>query len=589
MHSVLRINELVDLICTELQACHAEASLARLAQTCRALADAPLDALWHTQNTSFNLFRILDEASWKNYMSPQCPMTQRDLDALTRYTRRIRKLICHSGSGSNVKDFVWQGPMFEALAAQPAAQGLFTNLRGLIYDLASPPGRSSRPWISPFLGPSLRSVIVPMFRKEVAVALGASDCTPNLTNLELCVENLDDTSYMSEEMLTIIPRLRDIKALTLYRLSPDSFRQLAELQHLVELQFMLPGWYNHDEPSALSCLVARTLKFAALSILSIELDEECQDWIQLRHLFHALNVPRLGGLYISSKTGLERWEILDELFTDFAQLVPARNIMELSCSVSAENAENAPRARPYSAMFLRPLFCFSELRVLDIRLPSGIDLDDRMMTDLAQAWPRVYTLRLGRVEPESTPATRELIANAPRPRTTLLGLRALSQHCIRLRELTLAVDVTLPASDSWGASSNSNEHLFPGFPPEFFEKPTPACVLDTFNAGESPIHEDPIDVAWALCAMFPILRKVTTMDDPAEPSEEDEEEAEVGMAVDDARWQVFEEYLKRWRKVEKLFESHTLLGFMHGGTRSYAELKQKLDAQSGASGTQSTA
>ncbi|KAJ7840905.1 hypothetical protein B0H13DRAFT_1636058 [Mycena leptocephala] len=87
-------------------------------------------------------------------------------------------------------------------------------------------------------------------------------------------------------------------------------------------------------------------------------------------------------------------------------------------------------------IFFIPLLRFIELRVLRIRVPSGHDLDDATIYDMARSWPRIEELIFGS-------------AARINPRCTLLALRHLSQHCplLEMLELTLDASSVPPQSD----------------------------------------------------------------------------------------------------------------------------------------------
>jgi hypothetical protein len=85
---------------------------------------------------------------------------------------------------------------------------------------------------------------------------------------------------------------------------------------------------------------------------------------------------------------------------------------------------------PHPGHFFRPLFAFTELRIVDIRIPDRYDIDDATISDMACAWPYIEELRLG------SHWNRHL------PRCTLLGLYFLAQHCPHLLVLEMTFDAS---------------------------------------------------------------------------------------------------------------------------------------------------
>ncbi|KAJ7913703.1 hypothetical protein B0H13DRAFT_469468 [Mycena leptocephala] len=84
----------------------------------------------------------------------------------------------------------------------------------------------------------------------------------------------------------------------------------------------------------------------------------------------------------------------------------------------------------YPGHLLRSLNCFGNLTSVCIRVLRGYELDDEVVSDLAHAWPHLKELRLG---------TRVYDHH---PRTTLLSLQTLAQHCPNLNTLEMTFDAT---------------------------------------------------------------------------------------------------------------------------------------------------
>lgn len=133
---------------------------------------------------------------------------------------------------------------------------------------------------------------------------------------------------------------------------------------------------------------------------------------------------------------------------------------------------------------LRPLFCVRALSNINLAPPAGFDLDDAAVDALAQAWPRVQFLQLGRS-----------VYRDPAPRVTLLGLRALARHCPQLEHLRLAFDASVMPEDGHATLPAAEKGL----------------SLRWFEVEDSVLM-DPVRVAEYMFAVFPNLFEILTPD-----------------------------------------------------------------------------
>jgi hypothetical protein len=66
MHPCLLISEITSLFCTQLRDDNSRRSLAAVAQTCRALSEIALDALWYELNDIQLLVRCMPPDLWES-------------------------------------------------------------------------------------------------------------------------------------------------------------------------------------------------------------------------------------------------------------------------------------------------------------------------------------------------------------------------------------------------------------------------------------------------------------------------------------------------------------------------------------------
>ncbi|KAJ6537235.1 hypothetical protein DFH09DRAFT_1324340 [Mycena vulgaris] len=83
---------------------------------------------------------------------------------------------------------------------------------------------------------------------------------------------------------------------------------------------------------------------------------------------------------------------------------------------------------------LQILFPFVNLTKIILRTFHGFDLDDTTVSNMAQAWCQVEELRISSSSDPHIPSFR--------PRTTLIGIRALAVNCLKLKTLDLLFDAT---------------------------------------------------------------------------------------------------------------------------------------------------
>ena len=136
----------------------------------------------------------------------------------------------------------------------------------------------------------------------------------------------------------------------------------------------------------------------------------------------------------------------------------------------------------------RSLLPFTQLKELTLQFSCGdgcsSTIDDSIITDLAQAMPKLEILRLG-ARPCQTPAG-----------VTIKGLTALAHHCLRLSQLCIHFQITsldLPVIPQVAPAVESTT------PQEY-------CALMDLEVGNIPISEESASmVALALLRIFPRL------------------------------------------------------------------------------------
>ncbi|KAJ7886557.1 hypothetical protein B0H14DRAFT_2697222 [Mycena olivaceomarginata] len=156
--------------------------------------------------------------------------------------------------------------------------------------------------------------------------------------------------------------------------------------------------------------------------------------------------------------------------------------------------EEGPESCIIAGNTLQLLFVFVNLTSVYIQSPSGFDLDNALISDMARAWTRIESLELW--SKERVPC-----------RVTLCCLRSFAQHCPLLESLAMTVDASDASMELVTLSQTSQGSLY------------------TIRMMYSPIAT-PVPVAQFLSNLFPELWVVRTERDDSNDDEEDEDSVE---------------------------------------------------------------
>ncbi|KAF7296776.1 hypothetical protein MIND_00908300 [Mycena indigotica] len=502
MHIVLETAELLGLICSELAAANAHESLATLARTSPAFTESALDALWLSQDTIFNLIRLLPDDLWALDTEKRVVFiratNETDFALFLQYTKRVRHLTCsvfYMGRGlPSGAQWVNMRMVFDSLFDRFRHTVIFPNIRRLGWVVRNT--EHYNPWLSLFLGPFLHSI-------DVAYAGIGSDALLSLIRQSTSVQSLTHCRLSGapvslpamQHVSALLQRLTAVKELVISNLDVPATQTLGQLKHLKTLDIFLP--VPADAP--LGSIVAHSLPFSSLESLTTTVDNSCGGDLQQLHdffqLWEAGSVP-LRTLQTTVIDEIPSAGLLKDIFCLLADGCAPNTLQTMIFVLQAnDRVIRASTTSPHIGVALRPLLRMASLSNVNIELPFGIHVDDSFLGDAAQSWPHLKRLTLARSQadpddtvtgpiPPSVPPPR-----SPRPRATLLGLAALAQHCLQLEYLSLSVDTTIPAPESWpdilGLGSTA---------PTAGSKPWPernTCPLTCFNTRDSPVTNPP--------------------------------------------------------------------------------------------------
>ncbi|KAJ7457000.1 hypothetical protein FB451DRAFT_1510406 [Mycena latifolia] len=503
MHHALQILELVEMICGNLLQPDSEKStrfpdLNAVARTCKFFLGPALSLMWRKQYTLINLFKCMPADLWeeaeKDVFTLVRPITPSDWERPLMYASRVKHFVLVE---SPPAQDILSAQVLETLGSCTPREHLFPHLETIAW---APAQLQLFPYLQLFLGPKIIGINVHFPDSISALSLlpVLSIKYPALTVATLrsvAVSHEDDELQLLEgydsrlqSMSLFVRGLTHIRALDVDGIDQAAFEHLGHLTTLRTLnigELQRPTTLHHLPFPALVRLHFRdasfhvasayigTLSACKLELLEIDVTAPATA-VQTSNLYAALPTHCAPAALILLTVNNAQW---------YEGRLPL-------------GADPAHYAVPSAA--LRPLFCFSELKMANLQSPAGFDLDDATVWALARSWPRLRLLSL---------KADTAAAHCP-PRVTLDALRAFAQHCPSLESLALTLTaVAVPPLDP--------------------EVPLPPQTsLRILEVGASPIAAAP-PVAGFLATLFPELHLVVANAD----SEEDETLGELWMEV----------------------------------------------------------
>ncbi|KAJ7635465.1 hypothetical protein DFH06DRAFT_1435963 [Mycena polygramma] len=447
MHRALELPELLGMVCDEVyRTCYGPSkALYSLAQVCRGFSEPALDNIWKTQDTLTNVLACMPEDLWdvfgngsSSHLVARRAIEPDDWDRFHVYARRVKNL---SFSDYTDNRAAWL-PVFRMLAVWfPGDQKcMFPNLRSLKWGIFLP---LSFPYVRLFLWPRLEAITLDGLATEAVLALLLTlpERCPLLKYVKLWTHPLPHT-LTSPPISMMIRGLMRLESLHVGTIDQSAFEHLAQLPTLKYLTIRAPSFIPSPSPDAL----------------------------------------RLPGLLDAMLPHPPTPEAMTSLLTLLVERCDRTALAHLSLDILSARplplATRPPPPTPIPFTILQSLFCFGNLRHVDIAPPAGFDLDDVAVDALARAWPRLQRLQL--------PVYRQRS-----PRVTLCGLRSIARHCRDLVFLAVPFDaLTVPEEDAPSAAERGK-------------------MLRTLGVEDSSLV-DPPAVAAYLYALFPNVDEVLT-------------------------------------------------------------------------------
>ncbi|KAJ7024657.1 hypothetical protein C8F04DRAFT_1130996 [Mycena alexandri] len=501
MHRILQIPELVELICFQIPLAerfdYPEPSrghdLAILARTSKIFQDSALNHLWSSQDTLAFILGCMPQDLWTSgidegdmpYLELARPIVPADWERPLFYLHRVKSL------NAQFTNHFPSTEVFAALCLCLPTEHMFPNLRSLTWTYLDP---SLFPCIHSLLCPSLKRLDLNLpaalsyFSLLPTIAAKCPDVTEMLIGCESIPAALNPPLRTTTSLL--VRALHRLQTLCVQNLDSAALAHLASLPSLksLALENMLdfPPSQLYDAP-----------RFAGLTRLAL--------WpgtlAAAIAFLQSVSPQRLETLILTATCPTTLPEIL-ELYHTVTQNVPHGTLVTLRMNIYAPESETLKLSHPVIGgeqiiMAIRHLFCFTHLALVELHFPQGLQFDDQIILELAQAWPRLESLDL---LPDWPP-------NGPRS-VTLAALRIFAAHCPALKSLKIELDARVIPPEPLPATTSASVAV-----PHIDD----AVVLGTgYNAnlialylGHSPIS-DASAVAGFLSKVAPGVRSITS-------------------------------------------------------------------------------
>ncbi|KAG8214266.1 hypothetical protein J3R82DRAFT_11079 [Butyriboletus roseoflavus] len=400
MHDVLLISEICREICGALD----QSSLPVIARTCRALHDPALDELWRDMYSIYPFTSI-------RCLTPQQWMT------LRKYSARTRALYMCMIDDAPYFD------RFPCLSNPPDPDSFFPNLRTIAW---YPDNHLAMlPFLHFLCGPALTSLSAEFATDSASLAMvaGLGIICPNITDISISASSETLSDDLANALSTSICHWKDLKHVSCDDLTISAMKHLSQARNLESLTACASGRIS----SFSQALGVQELSFPRLQHLHLYTGLLSTTTVCFRGLRLALNEFRLD--LFDAKDVFSGSSCLQELFTALVKACSHTSLTKLYLCVICPYFPSP--ASVATIRDIRPLFNFTNLRVVSLEGLSTFTLDDDDIAELVSTWPGIEELVL---------STYVDHPNASLP--TFQSLLRLVRSCPKLRALSLVVDMT---------------------------------------------------------------------------------------------------------------------------------------------------
>ncbi|KAK7036260.1 hypothetical protein R3P38DRAFT_3351145 [Favolaschia claudopus] len=396
MHHCLAVPELVDLIISAgLNAFEDRNDLAALAITSTTFHESALNLLWQEQSSVVNLVKCMPPDLWEFSLVDDIEtliflreIVPEDWDRVFKYSRRVKSLSLFISDDPDMTAF------YEGLRKGIPGGYLMPNLQHLLWEENM---AAECPFINLFLGPQVTSIelnveardndhcslldklaiLQPELRSVVITSINGKSGQAEQSSLWSFIRALPrlkalDVPILDSATLIHLGRITDFKSLTVDILAaqPGCLPGIADQPMFLDLQIIS---LNMESTAMFNNTTRRGMQITTL--------------LTLFRMFNNSPLRR-----VVAKPIVEyNWDLpkeLVEVIGENSQIKDLNSLILDFVEAGPEDVVACPKE------FFRPLFNFPNITSLEIRVPSGYDIDDAMIAEMSRTWRSLRNFNL---------------------------------------------------------------------------------------------------------------------------------------------------------------------------------------------------
>jgi hypothetical protein len=235
------------------------------------------------------------------------------------------------------------------------------------------------------------------------------------------------------QLWSFIRALPHLESLDVRIVDCETLEYLGRLPSLKKLRTIIP------DPIPLPGVAARSM-FSNLRELSFRPEQQDPGGGEITPIIAFLRACKNPPLRSFEAPYIIEWDLeqVEELYQVLAGHILHNHLDMLQLEFLETDSPVMP---PHPGRFFRHLFSFTRLTIIEIQVPSGYDLEDAIVAEMAHAWPNLEEFGLRS-------------RSNYQPRCTLLSLHAFSRHCPRLWTLAITIDASSVPPNPIGSSDS---------------------------------------------------------------------------------------------------------------------------------------
>lgn len=258
-------------------------------------------------------------------------------------------------------------------------------------------------FIDIFLGPAVTSICVRHIADALSPVLAAlGQMVGRLVSVEL--HPVDEYSTDSDHTMvySFLRTLTHVEVLNVSTIDSEALTHLGRLTTVKTLSTILPEKYHPRVPDG---TMFSNLRAANIAVGDGEISV-------LIAFVRTWKTPRLTSFEVEVK-GCGELEHIRDFYAVLATHCEPNDLRTLSVQIYHGHADSVDIIIPHPGHALQPLFAFNHLTSLEIRVPSGYELDDGTISDMARAYASRYSRLAARIIPTITLNIRPNVHSLP--------------------------------------------------------------------------------------------------------------------------------------------------------------------------------